>query len=505
MRAAGRARRRASQLLDAAGCRAIEPGLNPETALHAGIYSAGRRGRQLPRSSRTCCARRRSARRAFRFNTQVEQIVPARSRAGRAHAPRDARDERVAARAIRATGRTTQPSRRASEPSFDAVVVCAALDSPPLLRAARPAPAAGSRSTATRSRRRCATTSAPAPRAARGADGRTLQGGDQPPRQARARGRQRRDRRPARAAERAAPSARSYKVLDDWFPGVARAQPGAALERRAADAARRAAGARAERLPKASGSTSAMARSGWALACGSARAGRRPMAGRRRRSTSKGSASSGCGAARDVSRALARSAHDARIDARPAARRCSASPRRARDRGRRRCATLPAFTLMARAGDAVARLALALAPHAERVWVARRPGQQRRRRPRGRDAPARAAARTHASCSLGDRGRAARRCARGAARARAQPACRSATGRRASADAPDLAIDALLGLGASRAPSGAMAAAIGIAELAAAACRCSRSTCRPASTPTRGQPLGDACVVADAHAGLLDA
>ena len=37
-------------------------------------------------------------------------------------------------------------------------------------------------------------------------------------------------------------------------------------------------------------------------------------------------------------------------------------------------AAVPAFTLMARAGDAVARLALALAPHARRVVVFAGPG-----------------------------------------------------------------------------------------------------------------------------------
>ena len=38
----------APQLLDAAGCRAVEPGLNPETAAARRHLPAGRRGRQLP-------------------------------------------------------------------------------------------------------------------------------------------------------------------------------------------------------------------------------------------------------------------------------------------------------------------------------------------------------------------------------------------------------------------------------------------------------------------------
>ena len=53
---------------------------------------------------------------------------------------------------------------------------------------------------------------------------------------------------PTRQSERA--QATLDKVLDDWFPGVTRRSAGAALERRAADAARRPAGARRERLPR---------------------------------------------------------------------------------------------------------------------------------------------------------------------------------------------------------------------------------------------------------------
>ena len=36
--------------------------------------------------------------------------------------------------------------------------------------------------------------------------------------------------------------------------------------------------------------------------------------------------------------------------------------------------TLPANTLMQRAGGAVARLAMAVAPHAQRIWIAAGPG-----------------------------------------------------------------------------------------------------------------------------------
>ena len=57
---------------------------------------------------------------------------------------------------------------------------------------------------------------------------------------------------------------------------------------------------------------------------------------------------------------------------------------------------------MARAGDAVARLALALAPHARRIARLRRSGQQRRRRHRGRDPPARLRQATQRCVLVGD-------------------------------------------------------------------------------------------------------
>ena len=87
---------------------------------------AGRRGRQLPRSSRTCCARRPSARRALPLQRTVERFEPARRRAcASCSAPHDARDE--ALRSRDADDWPTRSRRPAStEPSFDAVVVCAA-------------------------------------------------------------------------------------------------------------------------------------------------------------------------------------------------------------------------------------------------------------------------------------------------------------------------------------------------------------------------------------------
>ena len=120
--------------------------------------------------------------------------------------------------------------------------------------------------------------------------------------------------------------------------------------------------------------------------------------------------------------------------------------------------------LMRRAGLGVARLALAVAPHAQRVWVACGPGNN------GGDGLV-AAAHLHraglqvTATLFGDAQRlpddarqaldAARQC--GVPLAAEPPE-----------GAIDLVIDALLGLGASRAPAGAMAGAIGTIRGAAA-------------------------------------
>ena len=65
----------APQLLDAAACRLIEPGLNPETALHAGVYS---KDDEVGNCREFTHLLRKEAARSgvrFRFHTQVERIV----------------------------------------------------------------------------------------------------------------------------------------------------------------------------------------------------------------------------------------------------------------------------------------------------------------------------------------------------------------------------------------------------------------------------------------------
>ncbi len=121
-------------------------------------------------------------------------------------------------------------------------------------------------------------------------------------------------------------------------------------------------------------------------------------------------------------------------------------------------ATLPPGTLMQRAGAAAARLAIAVAPHANRCWIACGPGNN------GGDGlecalnlvrAGRSAVVTLARPDLAPQGDAALALER--ARAAGVPIL--------SGDAPalgpqDLAIDALLGIGSSRAPEGRIADAV---------------------------------------------
>ncbi len=112
----------APTILDAAGCRAIEPGLTPRRRCTPASIRRTTRSATAA-SSRTCC--RKEAERAgarFRFDAHVEAI-----RAGAAptcaslQAPHDARDEALRARdSARADGPTPSRSRarRASRASM---------------------------------------------------------------------------------------------------------------------------------------------------------------------------------------------------------------------------------------------------------------------------------------------------------------------------------------------------------------------------------------------------
>lgn len=118
----------------------------------------------------------------------------------------------------------------------------------------------------------------------------------------------------------------------------------------------------------------------------------------------------------------------------------------------RAAAALPPHTLMQRAGLAVARLTLALAPHARTVWVACGPGNN------GGDGfeaalHLKAWGKEPVITWLGDE-------ARAPADARASLQRARAAGVRFASEPPpqwDFALDALLGIGAARTPEGALA------------------------------------------------
>ncbi len=126
----------APTVLDAAACRAIEPGLNTLTPLHAGLYS---KDDEVGNCREFSHLLRKEAERAgarFRFNADVEQIVPgARPGLRVMQTPHDARDSALRSRAGASDWPSTQPEPgEISAPSFDAIVVCAALESRHLLR-----------------------------------------------------------------------------------------------------------------------------------------------------------------------------------------------------------------------------------------------------------------------------------------------------------------------------------------------------------------------------------
>lgn len=165
-------------------------------------------------------------------------------------------------------------------------------------------------------------------------------------------------------------------------------------------------------------------------------------------------------------------------------------------------AATPPHTLIERAGAAVARLALALAPHAGRVWVAAGPGNN------GGDGLV-AARLLHAAGKqvhvtwLGD---AARLPADAAHAHRAALAAGLVLHAEPPPHPADLAIDALLGLGQARAPEGALRTMV--ARLNAARDQGATLLAVDLSTglcADTGRALGDAVVQADATLALLTA
>ena len=158
----------------------------------------------------------------------------------------------------------------------------------------------------------------------------------------------------------------------------------------------------------------------------------------------------------------------------------------------------PPHALMERAGLAVARLALALAPHARHICILAGPGNN------GGDGLV-AARHLHLAgkavrvALLGDPGRLPADAA--AAWRQAGAAGVEMATDRLQADGADLVIDALLGIGARRAPEGAMAAAI--AAINAAPAPVLAVDLPSGLHPDTGALLGQAAVSATATLALL--
>jgi hydroxyethylthiazole kinase-like uncharacterized protein yjeF len=167
-------------------------------------------------------------------------------------------------------------------------------------------------------------------------------------------------------------------------------------------------------------------------------------------------------------------------------------------------AAVEPFTLMARAGDAVARLALAVAPHAERIVVFAGPGNNGGD---GIEAATRLAAFGKRALVLRVGARATMPADAAQALAHAQAAGIEIRDWSATTeDAADLVVDALLGIGAARAPEDDLAAAIArIAELAAGGAHVVAVDVPSGLDADRGQPIGASCVVADDTLTLIAA
>ena len=124
------------ELLDAAGCRRVEPGLNPAMPLQAGIYLASD---EVANCRQFAILMRGQAQRLgaqFRFHTTVQALHPGRTPllTQQYLPPDDSTLTGVAAEARSSDGAPTVPMpAEAFSEEFDAVVLCAALGSPALL------------------------------------------------------------------------------------------------------------------------------------------------------------------------------------------------------------------------------------------------------------------------------------------------------------------------------------------------------------------------------------
>lgn len=125
-------------LVDAAQCRRIEPDLNPDTALHAGIHLPDDEVGNCRQFAHLLRTEAQKLGAQFRFHTTVQRIVPgATPQLVHAYAPTAESTQMI--QGSQAPSEVSEPPTEvqpfeAVTQSFDAVVVCAAMGAPELLR-----------------------------------------------------------------------------------------------------------------------------------------------------------------------------------------------------------------------------------------------------------------------------------------------------------------------------------------------------------------------------------
>lgn len=173
---------------------------------------------------------------------------------------------------------------------------------------------------------------------------------------------------------------------------------------------------------------------------------------------------------------------------------------RTRDIERTALHALPSFTLMQRAGAAAARLARAVAPHTRRAWVAVGPGNNGGDGLVAAAALRRAGIETHVTLA-GDAALLRGDAQHAHALALAEDLRWTDGAPPGFGGAGDLALDALLGIGGSRAPEGRLAGLID--ALNALACPVVAIDVPSGIEAGTGRPLGQACVKATHTLSLL--